>query len=169
MSTELMRITPSSAMEYKAIRLTALQDSPTAFGSTYAREVGLSDADWVARAGNLSGERAIGLLAFDSKVPCGIAAVFIDQENQAKAVLVSMWVAPTHRRHGVGRLLIDSIVAWCSDRRVEALQLMVTSSNESAIEFYKRIGFAMTGNTEPYPNDPALFEYEMCRRLHPSH
>jgi hypothetical protein len=35
---------------------------------------------------------------------------------------------------------------------------MVTSSNEAAIGFYLRLGFH---NTQPYPNDAALVEYEM--------
>jgi len=42
---------------------------------------------------------------------------------------------------------------------------MVTSSNHAAMEFYGRLGFSMTGRTEPYPNDPALMEYEMSRRV----
>jgi len=44
---------------------------------------------------------------------------------------------------------------------VRALLLMVTSNNRTPIEFYERMGFSMTGNTEPYPNDPSVIEYEM--------
>jgi ribosomal protein S18 acetylase RimI-like enzyme len=40
---------------------------------------------------------------------------------------------------------------------------MVTSNNHAAIEFYERMGFSMTGNTEPYPNDPLIIEYEMSQ------
>jgi len=40
--------------------------------------------------------------------------------------------------------------------------LSVVSTNEAAISFYLRLGFTMTGKTEPYPNDPALIEYEMA-------
>jgi ribosomal protein S18 acetylase RimI-like enzyme len=39
------------------------------------------------------------------------------------------------------------------------------SNNEPAILFYQRLGFARTGRTEPYPNDPALIEYEMSRAI----
>jgi ribosomal protein S18 acetylase RimI-like enzyme len=42
---------------------------------------------------------------------------------------------------------------------------MVTSANHAAIAFYQRLGFAMTGRTETYPNDPALFEHEMAKML----
>ena len=43
--------------------------------------------------------------------------------------------------------------------------LMVTSNNEAALRFYEQLGFNRTGRTEPYPNDPALIEYEMSRQI----
>jgi ribosomal protein S18 acetylase RimI-like enzyme len=42
---------------------------------------------------------------------------------------------------------------------------MVTSRNDAAMRFYERLGFKRTGRTEPYPDDPALVEYEMARPL----
>jgi ribosomal protein S18 acetylase RimI-like enzyme len=45
------------------------------------------------------------------------------------------------------------------------LWLMVTSVNPGATRFYQRLGFCKTGKTEPYPNDPAIFEYEMMLKL----
>ena len=76
-----------------------------------------------------------------------------------------MWVAGSHRRLNVGRRLVDAITAWADSRHANALYLMATSDNEPAIAFYQSLGFAMTGRTEPYPNDPALIEYEMSRPL----
>jgi ribosomal protein S18 acetylase RimI-like enzyme len=48
---------------------------------------------------------------------------------------------------------------------VYELILTVTSVNHGAIRFYERLGFRKTGKTEPYPNDPAIFEYEMLLAL----
>jgi putative acetyltransferase len=76
-----------------------------------------------------------------------------------------MWVAPTHRRRSVGKGLVEAIATWAQSQNATSLCLMVTSNNESAMAFYQRLGFARTGRTEPYPNDPALIEYEMCRSL----
>jgi ribosomal protein S18 acetylase RimI-like enzyme len=42
---------------------------------------------------------------------------------------------------------------------------MVTSDNAPALAFYQRLGFTLTGHTEPYPNDPALIEYQMSRSI----
>jgi len=98
-------------------------------------------------------------------VPCGIAGGLLDTVDPTDAVrahLVSMWTASTHRQRGVGRLLVDAVAAWARLRGVNTLLLSVVSTNEAAISFYLRLGFTMTGKTEPYPNDPALIEYEMA-------
>jgi ribosomal protein S18 acetylase RimI-like enzyme len=156
-------ITPQDAMLFKAVRLRALQDTPSAFGSTFARESQLSDAEWLNRAANWSGELRIMLLAMDGNEACGIAGSYVDPNDATRAQLISMWTAPTHRQRGIGRLLINEVLAWARQRNVRTLQLMVTSSNETAIRFYEGLGFARTGRTEPYPNDPGLIEYEMSR------
>jgi ribosomal protein S18 acetylase RimI-like enzyme len=157
------QISAENLLAFKAVRLRALQDSPSAFGSTYARESQFPDAEWLKRAERWSGDTGVGYLAMELQIPCGIAGAFLDEHNPAQVHLISMWVAPTHRRTGLGRALVGAVQAWARMRGGHTLQLMVTSNNFAAIEFYKRIGFSMTGRTEPYPNDPALIEYEMSQ------
>jgi ribosomal protein S18 acetylase RimI-like enzyme len=160
----LHQITPPLAFSYKTVRLRALQDTPAAFGSTYARESQLSDAQWQQRAGNLCTSRSIGYLAHQNEY-CGIAVCFLKEQDPQYAELRSMWVAPEQRRTSTGRLLVDTVEAWARRSGAHTLQLMVTSSNLAAISFYQRLGFTPTGRTEPYPNDPALIEYEMSKSL----
>lgn len=76
-----------------------------------------------------------------------------------------MWFAPTHRRLGIGRTLVEAIVAWARTQNVRTLLLLATSNNDGAIKFYQRLGFSLTGKTEPYRNDPALLDYEMRRSI----
>jgi len=158
-------ITERNALQFKAVRLQALQESPTAFASTYARESQFSDSDWLSRAVECISETFVGYLAIDAKVACGIVLVTPDDQDTSAAWVESMWVPPSHRRLGVGRLLINTILAWGRNRGVRVLKLMVTSNNEPAICFYQRVGFSLTGNTEPYANDPTLIECEMLQPL----
>jgi ribosomal protein S18 acetylase RimI-like enzyme len=159
----ILPITPQDAMLFKAVRLRALQDTPSAFGSTFAKESQLSDAEWLNRATSWNGERRIMFLAMGGNEACGIAGSYVEPNDATRAQLISMWTAPTHRQRGVGRLLVNEVLAWARRRNVRTLQLMVTSNNETAIRFYERLGFTRTGRTEPYPNDPALIEYAMSR------
>jgi ribosomal protein S18 acetylase RimI-like enzyme len=158
-------ITPQLASSYREVRLRALRDTPSAFGSTYQRESQFSADDWIKRAENLCTERSVGYLAFDDGKYCGIAACFLNDEDRTQAELVSMWVAAEYRRTGTGRLLVDAITTWAKAHGAKSLLLLVTSSNDTAMQFYRRIGFSPTGRTEPYPNDPLLIELEMCRAI----
>jgi ribosomal protein S18 acetylase RimI-like enzyme len=143
----------------------ALEDSPGAFDSTYAKESQLADSEWMQRVERWNGQTGTGFLAMDAGTACGIAGSFLDQNDRTRANLISMWTAPTHRKRGIGRLLVNEVLNWAQGRNARALQLMVTSNNEPAIRFYQRLGFTQTGRTEPYPNDPAVVEYEMSRPI----
>jgi ribosomal protein S18 acetylase RimI-like enzyme len=165
MATTLHQITPPLASAYKAVRLRALQDTPSAFGSTYARESQFTDAEWQQRAANLCTPRSVGYLAHHENDYCGIAVSFLSEQNPQHAELMSMWVAPEQRRTNTGRLLVDAIEAWARRTGAHALQLMVTSKNLSAIAFYERLGFTPTGRTEPYPPNPTLIQFEMSKPL----
>jgi ribosomal protein S18 acetylase RimI-like enzyme len=158
-------ITAGNVALFREVRLRALQDAPLAFGSTYARESQFSDEEWLQRVTRWNGESGIGYLAMEGGHGYGIAGVLLEQKDGTCANLVSMWVAPTHRKCGAGRLLVNEIADWSRRRGVHVMRLMVTSSNESAMQFYQRLGFSRTGRTEPYPNDPALIECEMSKLI----
>jgi len=105
-------VTSENAMVFKGVRLRALQDTPSAFSSTYADESQLTDTEWLNRVAQWSGKRSRTYLAMDTAGPCGIASGFFDQDDLARAHLVSMWVAPTYRRLGIGAQLVNAIVDW---------------------------------------------------------
>lgn len=162
-------VTRETALVFKTMRLRALRDSPTAFSSTYAKEAQASDAGWIERLAQWTDQwthrSSTVFLAMDGDVPCGIAGSFLHPENREIAQLVSMWTAPTHRRGGVGRMLVNAVIAWAGSRHAGTLLLHVTSNNHPAIAFYERLGFARTERTAPYANDPALLQYEMSRPI----
>ena len=161
----LQLIDPANAAVFKDIRLRALQDSPTAFSAKYADEAKLTDSDWLDRAAQWSKDKSAAYLAIDSGAPVGIAAGILDGNNPLHANLMSMWVAPTHRRLGIGRILVDAIISWARVHNVLHLHLMVTSNNDRAMQFYQRLGFTRTGRSQTYRNDASLLDYEMRRPL----
>lgn len=161
----IKRITAADALVFKDVRLRALRESPTSFSSTYAKEAGFPDEEWKKRAAGSSGDRRIGFLAFAEDRACGMVFCFRDQADQAVGTILSMWVDPLVRRRGVGRELIASVADWARERGMRLLQLMVTSVNHGAMEFYQRNGFTSSGKTAPYPNDPAIMEHEMLKPL----
>jgi ribosomal protein S18 acetylase RimI-like enzyme len=149
----------------KTVRLSALQDTPTAFESTYSRESQLSDEDWLTRVSTWNSDRSTCYLAMDKGAPCGIIAGKCDEYNLQRAYVLSMWVAPTHRRTGLGSRLVNAVQSWAQNLGIHELRLMVTSTNATAIGFYEKCGFTLTGMSQAFPNDPALSESEMAKSL----
>ena len=105
-----------------------------------------------------SGTEKATFLAFNGETSVGIAAGM--RELDAKTFgLYSMWVAPEVRRAGVGRKLVDSVVAWASTNGAERIELWVTQA--PAIAFYERCGFADDGRRQPLPHTPTMIEKGM--------
>ena len=151
--------------EFKTVRLRALQDTPSAFTGTYLAEAKLSDQDWLTRVATWNGSHSICYLGMGTSGPCGIIAGYFDKSGLPCVWVASMWVAPEHRRTGLGTMLMDAIARWAHNQGAGELRLMVTSGNASAMSFYERCGYAFTGMVGPYPNDPELKEHEMVKHL----
>ena len=161
----VLSITAAEAMLFREIRLRALQDSPDAFSSNYAAEACLTDREWVKRVAQWTGAGSVAFVALDDGVACGVAAGYLQKDDPTRVRLVSLWTAPTHRRRGLGRMLVERVAGWAQANRARTVCLLVTSSNEPAMRFYQCLGFTRTGHAQPYPNDPALLEYGMAREI----
>jgi len=163
----MLTIAPVSAQNLsilKTLRLRALQDAPTAFSGTYAIESQFTEADWTRRWIDETGASR-GFIATYGDTPCGIAGGVPDRAVLRRIVLVSLWVAPTHRGTGAGRALVESVIDWARAGGAESVQLLVTSNNESARRFYEGLGFVLTGYTEAHAHCADLHEREMIRAI----
>ncbi len=136
---------------YKDLRLRALADSPTAFGSTLAEEQKRTDAEWSNRlaAGTDSGMDLPIMAEVEQKL-IGLAWGRINRSNPDAANLYQMWVAPGHRRLGIGKMLLEAIVAWAKAKNVSSLNLDVTFRESPAMRFYTTAGFEPSGEPQPF-------------------
>jgi GNAT superfamily N-acetyltransferase len=144
----------------REIRLQALRDAPDAFASTYAREAAFEPAEWHRRA-----TRDGSFLAFlPGGELAGLAGGF--EEEPGVVELVSMFVRPQARGHGVGEALVDAVAAWAKDKGAASVHLWVTETNKPAIRLYERCGFTTTtAERQPLPSNPSLGELGMTRLL----
>ena len=148
------------------VRLTALQEAPYAFGSTYAREASFTQEQWLARLN----DRAVTYLAYlpGSAAPAGIVGVYIGGDDDAgnqHPEIVSMWVRPAARGQKVGEALVEATADWARHRGFGVLHLGVTESNAAARRLYERSGFTRTEERKDLPSDPALSAIGMRRAL----
>ena len=79
--------------------------------------------------------------------------------------LISLWVAPSARGHGVADALIEDIAVWAAGLRSPAIWLSVREDNARAIALYRRRGFEATGERVPDKDHTgAAVEEQVFRR-----
>jgi GNAT superfamily N-acetyltransferase len=160
------RITADDAQRLRAVRLAALADSPTAFGSTWEREAAFDAERWRDRAvAGASGAESSTWLAFEGEAVVGIAGGYRPDPAVPAVDVVSMWVAPSARRSGAGRLLVATVVDWARAEGAASVSLWVTRGNEPAQRLYESMGFVETGDHQPLPSDPCKDEVRMALAL----
>lgn len=166
MPITVRRIRPDEARTLKRTRLALLADSPSAFGSTLERELAFPDEVWAERAtGSSAGVHRATFLAFDGDTVVGIVGALRAPVASDTIELVSMWITPAARRSGLGRLLVDTVLAWAGDAGARSIELWVTRGNDAALHLYESTGFAVTGDHQPLPSDPCRDEIRMRRAL----
>ena len=81
------------------------------------------------------------------------AYVGLDREtrtkNRHKATLVGMYVEPGAGGRGVGRALVEALLAEARADGLELIVLTVTEGNDKAVALYERCGFRSFG-VEPH-------------------
>lgn len=153
---ELIRPVGASDLEaYAALRRQSLLELPLAFSASPETDVAMqlgAAPDWMlfgAFAPELAG--AVGLMR--GRHP----------KAAHKLHLWGMYVAPSHRRRGLGAKLLEAAIAHArSMKDVEWIQLGVTDAAADARRLYERMGFVSWGS-EP---DALRFEGRSVAQEH---
>jgi ribosomal protein S18 acetylase RimI-like enzyme len=142
----IRRLTPADAAAFQAIRLEALQDAPTAFGSSFEEEkdfpASVIEDRLVVKPdrgpfGAFVGEEIVGLVA-------------LGRENlknlSHKTLIWGMYVKAEHRGKGIAKALLQEALSLAkSVPGVLQVNLSVNASNTGAIGLYESFGFKAFG------------------------
>lgn len=130
------------AVAWRTIRLEALRNAPEAFGQTaeHAESQGLQHFEQT-----VSG-RFPPFAAFEGGTPVGTAGFYIldGPKMSHRGMLWGMYVAPSHRRLGIGCRLISAIIDHARGK-VDQIHLHVVTTNTAAYDLYRRMGFLAYG------------------------
>jgi ribosomal protein S18 acetylase RimI-like enzyme len=143
---------------WRDLRLRALADSPSAFGSTLERELALDLSRWVDR---LESSDGVSVLAQVDGRPVGMGGGF--QDLPGFLHVAAMWTDPAYRGRGVGTAVLATIEHWAANRGLR-LHLDVNVANTGARALYERLGYVGTGETAPLREGSAERIERMVRR-----
>lgn len=127
----ITRANPTAPQWTEAQFLDTLQSHP---GSAVSRATFVAEAEGQA-------------VAF--AVVSALTAVF-----PVEAELESIAVQPAFHRQGLGRVLLDEVIAWCRATQASVLRLEVRAGNLPAIALYQRTGFQQQGIRRGYYSAP---------------
>jgi len=144
----IRRLLPSDAAAFQQVRLRALLDSPSAFGSSYEEEADRLISDVADSLAEGSGRTVFG--AFDESTLLGVVGVGRERglKERHRGFIRSMVVAPEARGRGVGKALMGVAIDFArSMPGLRQLTLAVTAENEVAVALYERLGFVVCGTS----------------------
>lgn len=135
-------------------------------------------AGWTHEADLLGGQRTdeaelLDILASASRVILlaeveGVltGCVQVADQGEGLAYLGLLTVDPTRQAGGLGRLLIEAAEAEARSRfAATRMEMTVIRQRSELIAWYERRGYALTGETRPFPLDDERFGLPQTREL----
>lgn len=159
---------PHDAERFKALRLLAVDNSPTSIWPTRQEEMARSIEEIAARIRPTTTQAVFG--AFDGGALVGITGVRREPLCQVnhKATIWGVFVSPSYRGRGIAQTLLSAATVHASNEW-ETIQLMlcVNAENLPAKRLYASHGFQTFG-LEPRAmkvGDRFYDEEHMCKQL----
>ena len=145
----IRQLLDDDAGPYRALRLRALREFPSAFTSSWQEEA-VKPLEWSQRRLQPDAGRPhdVFLGAFDADILCAMAGLQgrYRAKERHNATVVGMYVAPECVGKGVGAALMhDLITRALAMPELVQLDLTVTAGNGPAVALYQRFGFVEYG------------------------
>ena len=126
-----------------------LREESAYFSSRYEDAVREPDTWWQEWAAEAAvGTKRVLFVARGEGDVLGVVGGF-RRLDPDEVQLVSLWVDPGARGHGVARSLIGAVAAWAHDLGATRVVLFVQEANAPGRALYLRAGFRPTGDREP--------------------
>ncbi len=87
------------------------------------------------------------MLALDGGSPVAFAlgriqVLPLSFKEQRRGWIQDVFTLPARRREGIGRRVVEALLAWFAGRRVALVELTVAVRNTEAVRFWEALGFS---------------------------
>ena len=145
----------------KQVRLTALLDSPNAFGGHYENESAMNEREWR----ELFKKNSYLVASYDGE---DIAMMFLEKlrgDFGATCWVGGCWSNPKFRGRGAVRTMFNYVDSVAEEKGWQIQGLGVFVVNASAIAAYESLGFKAMGEPQESTRRPGSFYQRMIRGL----
>lgn len=141
----LRRLGSADAASFRDVRLASLRAHPEAYGSAFEEEVDLPIAVFARQLAALPPSATYG--GFDGNALVAVARLDVSSaiKRRHRGTIVGVYVDPAHRRTGLARRLVETIVVDARQHGLEAVSLSVSVGNAAARSLYVTLGFTDYG------------------------
>jgi GNAT superfamily N-acetyltransferase len=80
-----------------------------------------------------------------------LGCVWIEPEQDGAWYLGTLTIAPREQNAGLGRILLRAAEDWAHARGATEIKMSVVNLRARLIDWYKRRGYRLTGETKPFP------------------
>ena len=127
---------------------------------------GISDAGWCSEEGYLAGNRTTEELLHADLAAKPVATFLKWQDDPTGAIIGCVWlepfgdgiwylgslaIDPAKQNEGLGRTMLVAAEDWAREQGAKRIRMKVINVRETLIAWYLRRGYALTGETEPFP------------------
>ena len=134
------------------------------------------EAGWTTEGGYLRGDRitedllradlaakpdAVFLKWVDSPEEEPKGCVWLEPLSPDTWYLGSLSIDPRLQNGGLGRVMLSAAEDWVRERGARTVRMTVVNVRDTLIAWYKRRGYELTGETEPFPYDDNRFGVPM--------
>jgi ribosomal protein S18 acetylase RimI-like enzyme len=160
-SLRVEALTEDDWSRLRHIRLSALQNYPGAFLSSYQRESGYGERRWRQEFSRgtwnilLANGEDVGLLGVTREQAMSLQECYLEY----------LWIAPGLRRSGAASMLLRTVLNRLRAAGVHTVWLYILNGNQVAMNLYQKFGFQTTNEPQLLPDHPAGSEHRMKLRL----
>jgi len=143
--------------QFFALRLEALNDTPTAFGQSVQGHLDSKDTFFKRFVEQRDSKMGMMFGAWDGDTLLGMAGVVRNDRDKTKhrGFIWGVYVSPNGRRRGAARRMMDAAIEYLNSfDDVEDVNLAVTAGNDGAFELYQSMGF------HHYATDPRFYKID---------
>ena len=128
--------------DLRLIRLKALKADPTAFSSSYEKEITYKDMEWQAY---LSRQKKAVFLIYAHNNVIGLTGIMQKPERPEIAFIWGSWLDPAWRGQGLITKAYQNCIAWAkAQKTIQKIIISHRASNQASQKLIAKAGFQFT-------------------------